>query len=126
VIFAAEGGMWGAPYTVGLNGAITIGEPIRVKRICRYVPEEEQYGQEPLKPGDQEDQGGRLQLPGDWWKYSQDWGNGDRKVLGSTPTDAGPSRSQESLREEGSIVAEFVESGAVIPWEEESCRSGDS
>jgi len=98
VIFAAEGGMWGAPYTIGLNGAITIGEPIRVKRICRYIPEEEEYGQEPLKPGDQEDQGGGSQLPGDWWKYTQDWG-GDRKVLGSTPTDTGRSGANEALRE---------------------------
>jgi len=98
VIFAAEGGMWGAPYTIGLNGAITIGEPIRVKRICRYIPEE-QIEQEPEKPIDQEDQGGRLQLPGDWWKYSQAWGNGDRKVLGSTSTDTGPSGANEALRE---------------------------
>ena len=112
VIYAAEGGMWGAPYTIGLNGAITIGEPIRVKRICRYVPEGETVEQ---KPEDREDQGGQLQLPGDWWKYSQDWGDGI-KVLGSTPTDTGRGPSQEALREQGSIIeaATFNEDGALV------------
>ncbi len=112
VIYAAEGGMWGAPYTVGLNGAITIGEPIRVKRICRYVPEGEPVEQ---KPEDRDDQGGDLQLPDDWWKYSQ-WPGDGIKVLGSTPTDTGRGPSQEALREQGSIIeaATFNEDGALV------------
>ncbi len=109
VIFAAEGGMWGAPYTISLDGSLSIGKPVRVKRICRYIPDDETIEQEPI--GDREDQGG--ELPDDWWKYSQDWGDGF-KVLGSTPTDTGRGPSQEALREQGSIVAEFVEDGALI------------
>jgi len=115
VIFAAAGGMWGARYTVGFDGSITLGKPFRVKRLCRYVPEE-QIGQEPEKPiGDRDDQGGQLSQPEDWWKYTQDWGDGF-KILGS-PTDGDASQgrgTQESMRERGAIVAQFVEDGALV------------
>lgn len=112
VIFAVEGGMWGAPYTISLDGSISIGKPVRVKRICRYIPEDETIEQKPI--GDREDQGGQLQLPGDWWKYTQDWGTEDRKTLGSAVSDTSQGRGQESLREDGAIVTEFVEDGALV------------
>jgi len=122
VIFAAAGGMWGARYTVGFDGSITLGKPFRVKRICRYVPDEE-IGQEPEKPigGEQDDQDSRLQLPEDWWKYTQDWGNDGEKVLGSTVSGDTQGRgTNEAMREDGSIVTQFVEDGALVSIREYS------
>jgi hypothetical protein len=116
VIFAAEGGMWGAPYTISLDGTLSIGKPVRVKRICRYIPIDETVPQEQL-PGDREgeDEGGQLSLPGDWWKYTQDGGNDGRKVLGSTPGEDGDvSGPNEAMREDGAIVTQFVEDGALV------------
>jgi hypothetical protein len=115
VIFSAEGGMWGAPFTVSEGGKITLGKPVRVKRICRYVRDDAAQDEE--KPRDQDDQGGELSQPGedwkDWWKYSQDWGDGF-KILGSKPMPTDSGDSQEALREDGAIVTEFVETGAIV------------
>ncbi len=110
VVFAAEGGMWGAPYTISLDGSIEIGKPVRVKRICRYIPVTENIPQEQL-PGDREEQGDQE----DWWKYSQDWGNDGNKVLGSTVSGDTQGRGQnEAMREDGAIVTQFVEDGALV------------
>jgi len=101
VIFAAAGGMWGARYTVGFDGSITLGKPFRVKRICRYVPVETTE-QRPIDdqeiPGDRDDQGGQLSLPEDWWKYTQDWGNDGEKVLGSTVSGDTQGRGQNEAK----------------------------
>jgi len=110
VVFAAEGGMWGAPYTISLDGSIEIGKPVRVKRICRYIPVTENIPQEQL-PGDREEQGDES----DWWKYSQDWGNDGEKVLGSTVSGDTQGRgTNEALHEDGAIVTQFVEDGALV------------
>jgi len=108
LIYAAGGGMWGVPYTVGANGEITLGTPIRVKRICRYYPESEE-----VKPSEEEQDRGS-QLPGDWWKYPQDWWNPPDKILGSPTGDGVVSQGQEAMREDGAIVTQFVEDGALV------------
>jgi hypothetical protein len=119
LVFNDDDGMWGTPYKIGPDGSVALGKPVRVKRLCRYIPEEgtekppedrgEQPGEQSLLPGD-------WWKYEDWWKYSQYWNTDGNKALGGGAPASSPSQGQEALREEGAIVeaATFTEDGAIV------------
>jgi hypothetical protein len=79
--------LWGAPYKINPDGSLTIGKAIRVKRTCRYIPEDETVEQKPI--GDREDTG--------------------------RPSGPNEALREGSISESGAV--EFIESGSIVPWE---------